>query len=140
MAEDTRALMKRRMRRFGAQVIKAVDALPNSIAANVIAHQLIRSSCSVGSNYRSAQRPRSTADMIAKLKIVEEELDESLYWMELLVEAEISSKEHLKPHYQEGNELLAITVASIKTLRSKGSRISEQVVEYQPDQDSPFCN
>ena len=78
--------------------------------------------------------------MIAKLKIVEEELDESLYWMELLVEAEISSKEHLKPHYQEGNELLAITVASIKTLRSKGSRISEQVVEYQPDQDSPFCN
>ena len=76
--------------------------------------------------------------MIAKLKIVEEELDESMYWMEVLVEAELSPKSHLKAVYMEANELLAITVASIKSLRSRVTKVSEAHAFYGEDPDSPF--
>jgi len=80
--------------------------------------QLLRSATSVGANYRAACRGKSTADVIAKLAVVEEEADESLYWMELMVEASIIPKERLDSLMSEANEILAMTVASIKTLRS----------------------
>jgi four helix bundle protein len=126
-----REMMKRRMRKYGIEVSKAADQLPNTIASVEMARQIIRCSLSVGANYRASQRPRSTADMIAKLKIVEEELDESLHWMETIVEAEYAPKELLKPLHIEGNELLAITVASIKSLRAKQkNQIAEPPATY----------
>ncbi len=81
----------------------------------------MRSATSVGANYRAACRARSTADMIAKLKIVEEEADETLYWLELLIEADLMPVSRLTPLMQEVNEIIAMTVASIKTLRRRKS-------------------
>ncbi len=77
---------KRRTKQLALRVIRLVEALPQSRTADVIGKQLIRSATSVGANYRSAYRGKSTADVIAKLSLVEEEADESLYWMELIVE------------------------------------------------------
>lgn len=130
--------LKKRTRRFAVNTLKMLSELPTSQATNIIAGQLIRSSGSVGCNYRSSQRARSVADLIAKLKIVEEELDESMYWLEILVEASLASKDDLKLLYSEANELLSITVGSIKSLRSRGSRVKEDVSRYRDDSESPF--
>ncbi len=79
----------------------------------------MRSATSVGANYRSACRAKSTADLIAKLSIVEEEVDETLYWLKLLIESRLITAEKLNNLMQETSEILAMTVASIKTLRQK---------------------
>lgn len=76
--------------------------------------------------------------MIAKLKIVEEELDESMYWLEMLVESGLADKAVLKPYYAEANELLAVVVASIKSLRDRGKRVSEGLAQYGLDGDDIF--
>ena len=105
------------------RVIKMVETLPKGMTASVIGRQVLRSATSVGANYRAVCRARSTADMIAKLKLVEEEADETLYWLELLVEADIVPQTRLAPLMQEVNEIVAMTVASIKTLRRRQSSI-----------------
>jgi len=87
----------------------------------VIGRQLLRSGMSVGANYRAACRAKSTADFVSKMGTVEEEADESLYWMELLVEAGIMDVKRIEPLMKEANELLAIIVASINTAK-KGNR------------------
>jgi four helix bundle protein len=110
---------KERTRRFAVRVIRLVEALPRSRSTDVIGKQLLRSATSVGANYRSACRGKSKADVIAKLGIVEEEADESIYWMELLVEGGSISEGKLKPLMTEAGEIVAMTVASIKTLRSR---------------------
>ncbi|MEH2244910.1 four helix bundle protein [Nostoc sp.] len=81
--------------------------------------QLLRSATSVGANYRAACRAKSIADLIAKLGIVEEEADETLYWLELVIESRLMTAEKLKSLMQEATEILAMTVASIKALREK---------------------
>lgn len=86
--------------------------------AQTIGKQVLRSGTSIGANYRAACRGRSKADVIAKLGIVEEETDESIYWLELLIEARVVPKEKLLPLIREMEEILAMTVASIKTLRA----------------------
>ncbi len=116
---------KDRTRNLAIRVIKLVDALPNTRTANVIGKQLLRCGTSVGANYRSACRARSAADVAAKLGIVEEEADETLYWMDLLIEAGLISRDRLTPIMKETDEILAMTVASIKTLRKK-QRIGSQ--------------
>ena len=113
------ATFKRRTKQFALRVIELVDALPRKTAANVIGRQLLRSATSVGANYRSACRGRSPADVIAKLAIVEEEADESMYWFELLVDSNLVIAEKVRELQREANELVAMTVASIKTLRSR---------------------
>jgi len=113
------ATFKRRTKLFALRAIELVDGLPKKPAANVIGRQLLRSSTSVGANYRSACRGRSTADIIAKLAIVEEEADESMYWLELLVDSKLVGAEKVQELQREANELVAMTVASIKTLRSR---------------------
>jgi four helix bundle protein len=113
------ATFKRRTKQFAPRVIELVDALPKKPAANVIGRQLLRSATSVGANYRSACRGRSTADVIAKLAIVEEEADESMYWLELLVDSKLVAAEKVRELQREANELVAMTVASIKILRSR---------------------
>ncbi len=85
----------------------------------MIGRQLIRSGTSIGANYRAACRGKSTADVIAKLRIVEEEADESAYWMELLIESGLLPEARLSELLQETNEIIAMTVASIRTLQKR---------------------
>ena len=121
MAEGTNEWVdahKRRTRAFAVRVIKMVDALPRRRSADVIGKQLLRSATSVGANYRAAQRARSHAEFRAKLGIVEEEADESVYWIELLMEAGVVPAERLQDLYQEANEILAITVRTLRTAKS----------------------
>jgi four helix bundle protein len=108
-----------RTKQLALRVIRLVEALPRGTTASVIGRQVLRSATSVGANYRAACRARSPADMIAKLKIVEEEADETLYWLELLVEADVVPSARLEPLMAETEEILAMTVASIKTLRKR---------------------
>jgi len=110
---------KRRTKQLALRVIRLVQALPNEPVARTIGSQLLRAGSSVGANYRAACRAKSTADMIAKLKTVEEEADETLYWLELLVEADCVPEAKLAPLMTETNEILAMVVASIKTLRAR---------------------
>jgi len=85
--------LKDRTKKFALRAIKVVEALPRSRASEVIGRQLLRSGTSVGANYRSANRAKSPADFIAKMALVEEEADESLYWMELLFDARLVTQE-----------------------------------------------
>ena len=112
---------KERTKKLAVQIIKQVDNLPHSRSVNAIANQLVRSGTSIGANYRAACRAKSTADMINKMKIVEEESDETAYWLEFLVEAEIVQQTQIAEIYKETNEILAMTVSSIKTLRARKS-------------------
>ena len=118
---DAEAL-KRRTKQFGLRVIRLVEALPSTRTANVIGNQLLRSGTSVGANYRPACRGRSKADFISKVGIAIEEADESLYWMEMLVEAELVPENRLADLMREANELIAILTASVKTARTHLTR------------------
>ena len=88
----------------------------------MIGNQLLRSATAVGANYRAAARARSRADFTAKMGIVEEECDETLYWLEMLVELQLINADRLKELRAEGNEILAIVVASIRTARGNTKR------------------
>lgn len=111
--------LRDRTKKFGLRVIRVVEALPRGRTEDVIGRQLLRSATSAGANYRAACRARSTADMIAKLGIVEEEADETLCWLEMLIEAELMPADRLKDLLIEADEITAMTVASIKTLRAR---------------------
>ena len=120
--KDNIKALQERMKRFGLAVIHMTEKLPSTRAANVISAQIIRSGTSPGANYRAACRARSKAEFIAKMGIVEEELDETLYWLEVLVEAGLLAKIDAEPLAEEGDELLGIVVASIRTARKSPSR------------------
>ena len=107
--------MKTRTKQFALRVIRLFESLPAEKVARRIGDQLLRSGTSVGANYRAACRARSPAEFRSKLGICEEEADESLYWMELLVEANIVPEQRLDNLMQETDEILAIIVVSIKT-------------------------
>ena len=109
---------KKRTKAFAVRIINLVDRLPNSRAMNAIANQLVRSRMSVEANYRAACRAKSRADFISKLGTVEEESDETLYWMELLIESGKMKAAVLSGLMREAGEILAITVASINIARS----------------------
>lgn len=111
--------LRRRTRQFGLRVIEVVESLPRGRAADVLGGQLLRAGTAVGANYRAACRAKSPADFISKMGTGEEELDESLYWMEMLLDSGIVPSEGVEPLMQEADELLAITVASINTARGK---------------------
>jgi four helix bundle protein len=110
---------KERTRHAGLRVVRLVESLPTKKTADVLGRQVLRSGTSVGANYRAACRGRSRNDVIAKLGIVEEEADETVYWMEMLVDAKIVPAKRLGDLIAEFNEILAMTVASIKTLRNQ---------------------
>ena len=115
-------VMKKRTKQFALRVIRLVESLPKGRTTEVLGRQLLRSGTSVGANYRSACRARSTADFISKMGIVEEEADESLFWMELLVENGIMKTVKLEPLLKEADELLAIAVSSIKTAKVRSRK------------------
>jgi four helix bundle protein len=114
--------LKKRTKAFALRVLKLVDALPKTTASRALASQIVRSGTSIAANYRAACRAKSTADFIAKMTIVEEEADETLFWLELLEESELVPAAKLTAIKREADELIAITVASIKTAR--GNRVS----------------
>lgn len=108
-----------RTKQFALRVIRLFGRLPKTTESQVIGKQLLRSGTSVAANYRESCRARSKAEMISKLGIVEQELDESVLWLELLGDAEIVRQELLADLLDEANQLLKITVASIRTLKSR---------------------
>ena len=109
--------MKERTKHFALGVIRLCRSLPRSPEASIISRQLMRSATSVGANYRAVCRARSTPDFISKLGIVLEETDESLFWIELLVDAGISSEDKTNALKVEAGELVAIFVASLCTAK-----------------------
>ncbi len=118
----TEELFKRRTKRVALNVISLVESLPASRTANIIGRQLLRSGTSIGANYRAACRGKSKADILFKLSIVEEEADETVYWLELLIESHIVSKASVAALLKETDEIIAMIVASIKTLRERNEQ------------------
>ena len=111
--------LKLRTKRFALDVIQFVESLPSGETSRVLGRQLLRSGTSVGANYRAAKRAKSTADFISKMGTVEEEADESAYWVELLMDSGKVRVGQAGPLLREANELLAISVASINTAKRK---------------------
>ncbi|MDZ4288412.1 MAG: four helix bundle protein [Prosthecobacter sp.] len=108
-------VMKTRTKKFAVRIIKLADALPSKKVCWDLGRQLLRSGTSVGANYRAACRARSNAEFRAKLGIVEEEADETLYWMELLIESGLVKASRLEPLMTEADEILRIVVSAIKS-------------------------
>ena len=104
--------LKKRTKQFALRILKIVAALPNTVPGRAIGAQLVRSGTSVGSNYRASCRARSKAEFIAKLGIVEEEADESAFWLELIIEGGLLKKELVKPLLDEASELAKIMARS----------------------------
>ena len=115
----TESEFKERTKGIALRIIKLVQSLPKNWIAETIGKQLLRSGTSIGANYRAACRAKSTADIINKLAIVEEEADESMFWINLLIESEIVPQTKLEKLYNDINEIVAMTVSSIRTLKSK---------------------
>ncbi|MDR0830472.1 MAG: four helix bundle protein [Prevotellaceae bacterium] len=111
--------IKYRTKLIGLNVIALIDELPNKTSSWAIAKQIVRCSTSIGANYRAACRAKSDADFLNKLKIVEEETDETIYWLEILEESHLVSIERIFALKKEVNEILSIIVASIRTTKSK---------------------
>ena len=114
--------LKERTKRFALRILKLVDALPKTTAGRALAAQLVRSGTSVAANCRAARRAKSTAHFLSKLGDVEEEADETLLWLELLEESGIVPFSRMAALKREANELVAIVVASIKTVKKRATR------------------
>ena len=111
----TTAELKARTKEFASRVIRLVDALPNTVKGRAIANQITRSATSIAANYRAACRTRSPAEFIAKIGVVEEEADETAFWLELIIDSNIRGKTQIGPLLKEASELVAIMAASRKS-------------------------
>lgn len=107
--------LKARTKQFALRVMKLVDALPRTIQGRDIAGQIIRSATSVAANYRAACRARSRAEFIAKIGVVEEEADETAFWLELIIDSALLTEARTRPLLSEAGELVAIMAASRKS-------------------------
>ena len=114
--------LKGRTKKFALKIIELIESLPKKKTADVIGRQLSEAGTSVGANYRAACRARSLADFISKMGIVEEEADETIYWMELLIESGLVQKDDISHLIEEANQILAMTVSSIKTAKSRNRK------------------
>lgn len=112
------SLIKTRTKRFALDVIDLIESLPNSVSLKVISYQLVKSATSVGANYRAVCRARSDNEFISKLQIVLEEADESGYWLELI---QAKGWVDVSRQLQEANELTAIFVSSLKTIKNRSN-------------------
>jgi four helix bundle protein len=104
--------LKRRTKQFALRILKLVAALPNTVQGRNLGGQLVRSGTAVGANYRATCRSRSKAEFVARIGVVEEEADESAYWMELIVEGELLKEEQVEPLLNEATELAKIMASS----------------------------
>jgi four helix bundle protein len=116
--------MKARTRAFALRVIRLAESLPNTPTAKVIRNQMLRCGPSVGANYRAACGAKSKPDFVSKMGTVEEEADETIYWMELLIDAEIVKRTRIADLLDEADQILSIVITSIKT--AKGLRANPQ--------------
>ena len=112
--------MKTRTRAFALRIIRLAESLPNTPTARVIRNQMLRCGSSVGANYRAACRAKSKPDFVSKMGTVEEETDETIYWMELLIDAELVKRSRIADLLDEADQILSIVISSIKT--AKGIR------------------
>ncbi len=111
--------LRERITDFAVRVVKMVDSLPSSIAGNAIARQIVRSGTSPSANYRAACLAKSDKDFINKLKMVEEELDETCHWLDIIMRSQLMKESRLKPLHQECCELLNIIAKSIVTTKTR---------------------
>ena len=114
----TKDELKERFRQFSLRMIKMVDAMPNTISSLTIAKQIIRSGTSPAANYRAACLAKSDKDFVNKLKIVEEEIDETSYWLSLIMDSEMLPKSRVQPLFEECIELRRIIMKSIGTFKT----------------------
>ena len=116
---DERADLLERTKQFSLRVIRLYSALPETTECRVIGKQILRSGTSVGAHVREGKRSRSKAEMISKTEVALQELEETIYWMELLVESGIVKAKRLSELMREADELTAILVTSVKTLKHR---------------------
>jgi len=134
--------MKARTMQYALRVIRLVASLPHNREGDVLGRQLLKAGTSVGANYRAACRSRTDKDFQARMGIVEEEADETLYWLEVLAESGIVKAERLADLHAEGEEILAIVVASLKTVKRRmrgGTRVASgsRAVNPKPEIRNP---
>ena len=111
--------LRERMTVLAVRIVKMVDAMPSTVAGQAIARQIIRSGTSPSANYRAACLAKSDRDFLNKLKMVEEELDETCHWLEIIMRSEMIKESRLKPLHQEASELLNIVAKSIVTVKTR---------------------
>jgi four helix bundle protein len=111
--------LKARTKKFGLRIIKLYEELSNTRKGEILGNQLLRAGTSVGTNYRAACRAKSDADFLYKIEIVEEEADESAYWLGMISESNIVKKDRLDDLLKEANELIAIFTSSGRTVKQK---------------------
>ncbi|MDO5447065.1 MAG: four helix bundle protein [Prevotellaceae bacterium] len=115
----TKDELRERLTAFAVKIIKMVDMMPNSISSNAIARQIVRSGTSSSANYRAACLAKSDKDFINKLKIVEEELDETNHWLDLIMRCGMINSAIVDEAYRESKELYLIISRSIKTVKNR---------------------
>ena len=111
--------LKGRTKMFSIMVINLAEKMPSTISTRVVLNQIVKSATSVGANYRAVCRARSDREFVAKMNIVLEEADETLFWLEIIIDKEWLNKSDIKPIWKEGNELTAIFVSSLKTINNR---------------------
>ena len=129
--------LKRRTLAFGLQVIEFIEALPTSKSTEVLGRQLLRCATSVGANYRAACRARSVADFVSKINVVEEEADESAYWLTLLLDTNLANRQTALVLLKEADELTAIFTASGRTAKRR-SKLNPQSAIRNPQSHAGF--
>jgi four helix bundle protein len=118
-SEEKKQELKKRLKEYALRIIRLYETLPKTGAVHVITHQILRSGTSPGAQYREACRAKSDADFISKVEGVLQELDESDYWLELLVDAGYETEKKLKPLRDETNELIAIFVSIVTKTKAR---------------------
>ena len=111
--------LRERMTGFAVRIVKMVDAMPSTVSGMAIARQIVRSGTSPSANYRAACLAKSDRDFINKLKMVEEELDETCHWLDIIMRSQMMKESHLQPLHQECSELLNIIAKSIVTTKTR---------------------
>jgi four helix bundle protein len=119
MSKTQEVELRVRTKNFALRIIRLYTSLPKTTEAQVIGRQVLRSGTSVGAHYREAQRAKSNADFVNKIESALQELDETVYWLELLVESGIIPEKKLKPLMQEADELIAIFVTIVTKVKAK---------------------
>jgi len=119
MSEKERQELRTRTKGFALRIIRLYVSLPKTTQAQILGKQVLRSGTSVGAHYREACRGKSNADFINKMEGGLQELDETAYWLELLVESGIVKETRIKPLMQETNELIAIFVTIVNKMKDK---------------------
>ena len=119
---DSPKPMGPRTKAYALEAVRFFCSLPTKPIIQILGKQFVRSATSVGAHYREASRARSTAEFISKMEVGSQELDESLYWLELMVDSGLSVDDRIQSMLREGNELLAMFVASVRTAKQRVDR------------------